>query len=530
MKLTRRLLMASSAALFGATTLLGSAVAEDPQKGGTLVIGSTQVPRHLNPAVQSGIATAVPGTQIFAAPLRYDAEWNPQPYLAESWSIADDGLSVTLNLRKNAKFHDGKPVTSEDVKFSIMTVKANHPFKSMFAPVTDVETPDANTAVIKLSQPHPAILLAMSSALLPVIPKHVYGDGQDAKTHPANNAPVGSGPFKLAEYKPGEQITLERNPDYFIDGRPYLDKIIIRIIKDENALLIAMENGDVDMYPFMASSRSIKRLDKAADISITDQGYAAVGPINWLAFNTSKAPFNDVKVRQAIAYATDRDFITKALHGGFSKVQRGPIIESSPLFNASMPAYDVDLDKANALLDDAGLKADGDGKRLSATIDFIPGPAEQQKNVAEYLKSQLKKVGIELEIRSAPDFPTWAKRVGGHDFDLSMDVVFNWGDPVIGVHRTYLSSNIKKGVIWSNTQSYQNAKVDELLAKAAVELDGGKRKALYDEFQQIVGEEVPIYWINSLPYHTAYNNKVGNVPSSIWGSMGPMDEVYLKAN
>jgi peptide/nickel transport system substrate-binding protein len=112
-----------------------------------------------------------------------------------------------------------------------------------------------------------------------------------------------------------------------------------------------------------------------------------------------------VRVRQAIAYAIDRDFITKALHRGVSTPQRGPIIESSPFFDETIPAYDVDLDKANALMAEAGF---GDGMEL--TVDYIPGPAEQQKNVAEYLKSQLKKIGIEVEVRAAPDFPTWAGR------------------------------------------------------------------------------------------------------------------------
>ncbi|CAN0510021.1 unnamed protein product, partial [Discosporangium mesarthrocarpum] len=178
--------------------------ADEPKSGGTLVLGTTQKARHLNPAVQSGIATAVPGTQIFATPLRFDENWEPQPYLAESWSISDDGKSITLKLRANAKFHDGKPITSEDVAFSLQTVKDNHPFKSMFAPVTGVDTPDPLTAVINFEKAHPAALLAMSSALLPIIPKHVYGDGQDPKSHPANNAPVGSGPFKFVEFKPGE--------------------------------------------------------------------------------------------------------------------------------------------------------------------------------------------------------------------------------------------------------------------------------------------------------------------------------------
>lgn len=229
----------------------------------------------------------------------------------------------------------------------------------------------------------------------------------------------------LEEFTAGEAVVMKKNPNFFIDGRPKLDEIIIRIIKDPSALLIAMENGEADMYPFMAGSNEIRRLEKVDTLSVTSDGYAAVGPINWLAFNTASEKLSDVRVRQAIAYAMDRDFITKALHRGVSTQQRGPIIESSPYFDDSIPSYDVDLDKANALMAEAGF---GDGMEL--TIDYIPGPKEQQQSVAEYLKSQLKKIRIDLTVRGAPDFPTWAGRVGGHDFELSMDFVFNWGSPL----------------------------------------------------------------------------------------------------
>ncbi len=514
MNWTRCLLGAASVTALSLTTV--AAIAD----GGSLTIASTNVPRHLNGAVQSGIATAVPSTQIFASPLRYDENWDPQPYLAESWDLSEDGLSVTLNLVENATFHDGTPVTSEDVAFSIMTIKENHPFKSMFAPVETIETPDEHTAVIKLSQPHPALLLALSPALAPIMPKHIFGDGQDPKTHPANSAPVGSGPFLLEEFTAGEAIVLKRNPNFFMKDRPRLDEIIIRIIKDPSALLIAMENGDADVYPFIGTSQEISRLGDVEHLALTTEGYAAVGPLNWLAFNTASPKLSDVRVRQAIAYAIDRDFITKALHRGVSTPQRGPIIESSPFFDETIPAYDLDLEKARELMAEAGF-ADG----MSLTIDYIPGPKEQQQSLAEYMKSQLKKIGIEVEVRAAPDFPTWAGRVGGHDFELSMDIVFNWGDPVIGVHRTYLSNNINKGVIWSNTQQYRNKRVDELLNAAAVSTDYDERKALYAEFQQIVATDLPIYWINSLPYHTAYDTKLENVPTGIWGFMHPMDLV-----
>lgn len=495
------------------------------QAQNTLVWGTSQAPRHLNPAVQSGIATMMPGAQIFASPLRFDDKWNPQPYLAESWSFQDDGLSLLLKLVPNATFHDGRPVTSEDVAFSIMTIKANHPFSSMLAAVDRVDTPDPRVAVIRMKQPHPAILYALSPPLCPIIPKHVFGDGTDPKNHPKNNAPVGSGPYKFVEFKPGEHIILEKNPNFFIKGRPHFDRVIFRIFKDSNALLLALERREVHYVPFWSDLASLDALAKKPGLLITDKGGEAIGPINWLAFNTKRKPFDDARVRQAVSFAVDREFITRKLHAGRTKVATGPIAPGSPFYTGAVEAYKVNLERANKLLEEAGLKKGANGTRFSAAVDFLPGNNEQQKNIAEYLKAQLKKVGIDLTVRSSPDFPTWAKRVGGHDFDMSMDSVFNWGDPVIGVHRTYLSSNIRPGVIWSNTQSYSNPKVDELLAKAGVERSLDKRKALYGEFQKIVVAEAPIAFINLLPYYQVYDKRLKNLPTTIWGAAAPIDEM-----
>ena len=334
--------------------LAAGAAADTPKKGGTLVIGSPQTPRHLNPAVQSGVATGMPGAQIFATPLRFDENWNPQPYLAESWKVSADGMSVTLNLRKNAKFHDGKPVTSEDVAFSIATIKKNHPFKSMFAPVAKVDTPDPHTAILRLSKPHPAILLAMSSSLCAIIPKHVYGDGTDAKRHPMNLKPVGSGPFRFVEYVKGQHIILERDPNFFLKGKPYLDKIIYKINKNSNSLALGLERGDIHLRAFNTKSRELGRLKKNENLVVTAQGYAAIGPIAWLAFNLKHPILGKKAVRQAIAYAVDRKFINEALHSGLSKPALGPIAMGNPLADQNAKRYDLDLDKANKMLDEAG--------------------------------------------------------------------------------------------------------------------------------------------------------------------------------
>ncbi len=515
--------------ILSALALAGGAMAADaPKPGGTLVIGSTQVPRHLNGAVQSGTATALPSAQLFASLLRYDADWKPQPYLAESWELAPDGKSLTLHLRKDALFHDGKPVTSADVAFSVMAVKKNHPFQTMLAPVEAVDTPDPYTVVLRMSKPHPAILLALSPALMPVLPKHIYDDGQDLKNHPRNSADVvGSGPFKFKEFKPGQEIVLEKFDKFFLPGKPYLDRIVVKINPDATNLLIGLERGDIGVLPFMSEPTILRRAKDNPAIVMTSKGYEGIGALSWLAFNTARKPLNDVRVRQAIAYAIDKGFITKALNAGFAKPADGPIIGTSPFATQDVAKYPLDLKKSEALLEEAGFKKDGKGERLSLTVDYMPGSDVQGKNVAEYLRSQLKKVGIAVQVRASPDFPTWAKRIASKDFDMTTDIVFNWGDPVIGVHRTYLSSNIRD-IIWTNTQSYSNPKVDELLEQAGTETDVDKRRALYAEFQRLVTADVPIDFLTVIPYHTLSSKKVHGLPDGIWGVMSPMDDTYLE--
>ncbi len=525
-RLAVAMLLACAAA--ATATLPAAAAAETPRKGGTLVVGTTQTPRHLNGAVQSGVATAMPSTQLFASPLRFDDQWNPQPYLAEKWSLAADGKSLTLNLRKNAVFHDGKPVTSADVAFSIMAIKANHPFQTMLGPVEKVETPDPHTAIIRMSEPHPAIVLAMSPALCPILPKHVYGDGKDLKTHPRNSADVvGSGPFRLVEFSAGQRIVLERFDKYFLPGKPYLDKVIINITPDASSLMLGLERGDIQMMPFASVPTDLRRLKENKQVTLTPRGYEGIGPLNWLAFNLERKPLSELPVRKAIAHAIDKKFITKALMGGFATIDDGPIVPGSPFAVTDLVQYPLDLKKSAALLDAAGYKAGADGERFKLTIDYLPGADDQQKTVAEYVRGQLKKIGIAVEVRTSADFPSWAKRIASHDFDMTMDVVFNWGDPVIGVHRSYLSSNIRP-IVWTNTQSYRNAKVDELLNTAGGLLDPVKRKAYYATFQKIVTDELPIEFVNVIPYHTAASNKLGAVPTTIWGPMSPYDEIFFK--
>ena len=491
--------------------------AADGKRGGTLAVAYNAVPRHFNGAVQSGFATAVVSTQVFASPLRYDADWNLKPYLAESWEISGDGLSVTLHLRENARFHDGEPVTSEDVAFTIGVIKENHPFKPMMAPVKAVDTPDPLTAVIRLAKPHPAILMALTPPLCPILPKHIYGDGQDLKTHPMNLKPVGAGPFKFVEYKQGEYVVMERNDDFFLEGKPYLDKFIIKISQDSNARALMMEREEAQYNFIDANAQTLMRYQKMDNVEITRKGFSAIGSIYWVAFNLRVKPLDDVRVRKAIAYALDRNFVAEELFQGFAQPCLGPIAPDSPYSNPDVEPYDLNVDKANAILDEAGYARDASGNRFSLTIDFPPSlPA---RLISEYTLSALKKVGIEVTLRPSADFPTWAKRAADWDFQLTFDNLYNWGDPVIGVHRTYQCDNIKHQV-WTNVQGYCNPEVEELMEKAGSEVDMEKRKELYYEFCEIIVDELPVYPLVVAPFHQIYNKKVKNVVTSVWGAHG----------
>ena len=524
----RRLIQAGAAFSAGSIFGIPLEVAAQAARGGVLVIGSTQTPRHLNSAVQSGIATMMPAAQLFASPIRMDKNWKPQPYLAERWDLSPDNRSVTLVLRKDAVFHDGRPVTAEDVKFSIETIRDNHPFKTMYGPVNAVTISNPQTAVIRLSEPHPAVLLAMSTSLTPIIPKHIFGDGTDVKIHPRNSNPVGSGPFRLVEFKPGEHIVMERFDRFFLKDQPRLDRVIVRLFKDSGSLLLAFERGEVDVHQAVTDPRELERVRKTPGVQVVKGAAPAIGPIIWLAFNTKNPKLADKRVRQAINFAVDKKYILDTILGGINLRATGPLASGSPHYTADVERYDLNLAKSAKLLDEAGLKPGANGVRLTLDIDAIPGNADL-KTIQEYLKPSLAKVGIEVNIRQSPDFPSWARRVSSQQFEMTLDSVWNWGDPVIGVHRTWLSSNIKPGVIWSNTQSYANPKVDEWLAAAGQEMNLPKRKELYRQVQKTVVDDCPVAFLYEQTFYEAYSAKVANAPAGIWGQIDGITDTTVKA-
>ena len=514
---------------------------QEVRQGGTLVVANqTAASASLIGNTGSGTGIGYPSAQLFASPLLFDENYQPQPYLADSWSFADDGLSLTLNLNPDAVFHDGVPVKSSDVAFSIRMNQALHPFKPMFAPVESVDTPDDNTAVLNLSAPHPALLIAMSPALLPIVPEHVYGEAFEGASAEDNYASfrgfagmtdpdvlVGSGPFSLTEFDASTGLVRMAAFEDFFLGRANVDEIVIQIIQDPNTTLVALEAEEVHI----ANLQGVADLERANGIdllTVTPQGGEGIGAVVSMQYNLEDEVLQDKNVRKALAYAIDTDFIVNTLHAGLPFRAKSPIHPGSPFYDDSVEGYDLDLAKAGELLDAAGYEADGDGNRgLTLTMDYIPTAQDYQKNLAEYIKSALGEIGVEIEIRASPDFPTYLGYLAPRNYDLTMQILFMWADPVIGVHRSFQEANIVP-VPFANNSAYINPEVEAILDEAGQTIDVAARTALYAEAQAALADDLPFYWIETLPTNTVYNTaKVQNPPLTIWGAMSPMHEVWI---
>src|SRR5688500_278961 len=328
MRIDRRCALGLLAALPLVLVVPGFALAQaTPQAGGTLVMVVQPEP----PTLASYQSTSGPigqvATKVYEGLLEYDFGLKPQPGLARSWNVTPDGKTITFKLQEGVKFHDGKPFTSEDVKFSVLEVlRKVHPRGlNTFRAVEAIDTPDPLTAVFRLSEAAPYMLMALSGYESPMLPKHVFGTGEIAK-HPNADRPVGTGPFRFVEWQKGQFMRFDRNPDYWRKGRPYLERIVARFIADGSTRAAVLETQEAHIAGFSAVLPvDVRRLEKLPHIGVTTRGYEMQSPIVELDFNTKVKPFDDPRVRQAVAYAIDRQFVIDNIWFGFGRPATGPI-------------------------------------------------------------------------------------------------------------------------------------------------------------------------------------------------------------
>ena len=373
--LTRRHVLGSLAAAGLSATVGGPAFA-NPVKGGALTTLIFPEPPYLLSAVDPTLQMAVVTTKIYEGLLSYDLDMKPHPLLAESWAVAPDGLSYRFNLRKGVKWHDGRDFTADDVAFSLGVWKTRHARgRQSYARVVGVDTPDPHTVVIRLSEPAPQMATVFSSYESPVIPKHIF-EGKDLMSNPATTAPIGTGPFRFGSWKRGDNIILERNPTYWQDGKPHLDRIVFRFIADASGRAAALESGEAQIGALTpVPLTDMARLTAKPDLVATTQGYDYMAPVLLLQLNVRNKPLDDRKVRQALASAINRDVLTKTVWFGYGKPATSPVssVVKAWYTTDGVPTYPYDPKKAEALLDEAGYKRGADGKRFKIADGPVPG-------------------------------------------------------------------------------------------------------------------------------------------------------------
>jgi peptide/nickel transport system substrate-binding protein len=486
------------------------------KKGGTLTYTFQPEPTALSTISTTAVPVSLIASKIYESLLEYEGPgMKPVPGIAESWTVSKDQKTYTFKLRKGVTWHDGKPFTSEDVKFSIEKVVTPYHSrgKTYFGDLQSIQTPDAQTVIFTLKQPVPYFLRAFQPTESPMFPKHGFTDDEVAqgkiRTAKIMQNPIGTGPFKLKEWKKGSYIILERNPNYWKPGRPYLDQLILRVIPDGSARAIAVEKGEVDLAPMSAlPPAEIQRLGKLPTLVASQEGSEGLGPIMWLEVNNRQKPLSDVRVRQAMSLAIDRKRLVDVIWYGQGKPASGPIVSGNPnLFDKSLKPLEYNVDKANKMLDDAGYKRGAGGMRFKLTQNVLPY-GEEWVRQAEFLKQEFRKVGIDVETQSL-DMGGWLKRIyTDWNYDFTSNFTHNYSDPTIGVQRAFISSNIKRGATFSNSMDYVNENLDALFKKAALLPDGPERTKAWTDIQGILRRDMPVIFLIEMSYSSVWNKRV----------------------
>ncbi len=528
--IARRQLLLGSA---GLALLPGAAWAADtPQRGGTLTMAVWPDPTALTCAFTTSDQVLVASSKTTDGLVIYGYDLKPQPRLATAWEIAPDGLSIRFTLRQGVTWHDGKDFTSDDVAFTFMKLlKPNHPRgRSTFANLNDVETPDAHTAIMKLSTPSPMIMNALSGFESPMLPKHIYEQG-DPLRNPANNAPVGTGPFRFVEWQRGSHIELERFPGYWEEQKPNLDRIVMRIINDAGSRQAALDTGEILVAgPNPVPNSEIAQYRTNPKFTVETRGEELLEHAQAIQVNLRHPDLAKLEVRQAILHAINRQALARAVWYGTARPSISPIpYQAGELQLKDPPAYPFDVAKAETLLDAAGLPRKADKMRFKLRLDWVP-LGEANLRAAEFIKQSLQRVGIETVIRSS-DLPTYLKLVyTDYDFDLNLFLYAPIFDPSMGLQRFYWSKAAKSGSPFVNAGGYASPAMDAILEKAAVEVDVNKRKDLFFAFQKLAMTDLPILPLLDLDYPSIISTRVHGVMDWPEGLRGNFSDVWLAAS
>ncbi|WP_322904426.1 ABC transporter substrate-binding protein [Paenibacillus campi] len=493
---------------------------ETAATGGTLIVGRGGDSAALDPAIVTDGESIKIAQQVFNPLLAYKAGTTEvEPALAESWDISKDGLTYTFKLRQGVKFHDGTDFNAEAVVFNFdrwSDPKSKYKFEgdsfdyydSMFGSadgriIASVTAVDDYTVAFKLNHPQAPFLQNIAMPAFSIAsPAAIEKEGAAFKSNP-----VGTGPFVFKEWKRSDSITLDKNPNYWQQGLPKTDQLIIRSIPDNTARFNALQNGEIDLMEDL-SPDDLATLESNSELQKFNRP-----PFNvaYIGFNLTKKPFDNAKVRIALNHAVDKKSIIDAFYAGQAEAAINPIPPTLWGYNANVKDYDYDLTKAKQLLAEAGYP-----NGIDQELTFYAMPVSRPympdgKKVAEVIQASFAQIGVKVNIQS-PEWATYLEdlRKGDKD-DLYM---IGWtgdnGDP-----DNFFYPLLDKDSIGANNYSqYASEPLHKLLVEAQRETNQDARAKLYEQAQVIVKQDAPwIPLVHSTPLLAASVKVKGYVPS-----------------
>ncbi len=457
-------------------SLSGACVRHSRPDPSTVTFLIETMPANLDPRIGNDTQSQRIAGLIFSSLIERDAQMNPRGDLAESWETPD-ALTYIFHLRRGVRFHDGRPLTSADVKFtfdSMLSGALKTPKRGSFRMVSSIEAPDDTTVVFRLKEPYASFLINLTRPGVGIVPRDAPADFA--------HAPVGTGPFRFVRAKQDEEVVLERNPDYF-RGAPRIERVRFRVVPEATVRALELRKGTADIETTSLTPDMVPVLARQPELAVSEQPgtiYAYIG------INLEDSALSKREVRQALAFATDRETLIKYLLRGQARLATGLLPPNHWAYEPNVAQYPYDPAQAEQLLDAAGFPRQSGGWRLKVALKT--STEELSRLLGAALQDQWRRVGVQLELRPL-EFATLFSDVTRGNFQLC---TLRW----VGANNDpdffeYVFHSKKIPPDGANRGHYRNPQLDALLDAMRVEGDRKKRKRLCSQVQKIVAEDLP---------------------------------------
>ncbi len=476
----------------------GDASKNVPEYGGRLILGTIGDFANMIPILTSDAGSHEIASAIYVAPLRYNKNLEVEPWAAESYALLDGGKRIRITMRKDVLWEDGAKLTARDVEFTyklMIDPKTPTPYADDYLQIRKFTLVDDYTFEVEYEKPFARSLITWMNDILP---KHLL-EGKEVVSSPLTEHPVGAGPYRFKEWQRGSKLVLEASPTYFL-GKPYISEIVYRVIPDLSTMFLELKAGKLDMMNLTPQQYLYQTKGAGWDDTYRKFRYLSFG-YAYLGYNLERPMFQDVRVRQALTTAIDRQGLIKGVLFGQGESTVGPYKPGTWVYNDAIQDYPYDPAKARELLAQAGWKdtngdgvVDRDGQPFEFTILTNQGN-EQRIKTATIIQSQLKDIGVAVKIRTVEWAAFLKEFVDKGRFDA---LILGWNilqDPDIS--QVWNSAQARPGGL--NHVKYRNPELDALLDAGRTTLDQAARKVAYDKVQAILHRDQP-YSFLYVPY------------------------------